>query len=302
VVTVGAVELPQLGDHICAFVDGPDDGLDVIAGSVTAGLEAGDKVVVLTGALPPVAVLAGLEARGVPGQSGQVEILPAAEAFLPDGRFEPRSMLASLAAHVERATAAGHRGLRLVCDMAWAAVQPAAADRLAGYESQVSRLQLDGRLLAVCLYDRHAFDPGLLRQVASAHPATSTTGHGGEAGWVAMLRMRRTGAPYGLRLSGEADLNNRRSVAAALEAVLEGQPDPALPIVIDVAGLRFADASTAVLLGNLALRAPAGVHITGCHGTVETILDSLGVTRLPAMRLIRAAGSTTHDVETEKVR
>jgi anti-anti-sigma regulatory factor len=76
-----------------------------------------------------------------------------------------------------------------------------------------------------------------------------------------------------------------------LDAVLDQQPDPAVPIVIDIAGLQFADAATAALLGRLMLRTSAGVHITGCHGAVETVLDRLGFTQLPRMHLIRADGT-----------
>lgn len=290
------VEQLQFGDHVCVFVDGTDDRLDVMARSVAAGLDAGDKIMMFTEALLPVAVLAGLEARDVPVQparrTGQMQVLPAREAYLPAGRFEPERTLDTLVGHIDQAVAEGYRGLRLVGDMAWALDEPAGVDQLAGYEARINQLYMDCRALGTCLYDRHAFDTDLLRQVACAHPATSATGRSGETGWEALLRMRRTSDPYGLRLIGEVDLSNRQALATALDAVRDQQPDPAVPITIDVAGLRFVDAATAVLLGRLALRAPAGVHLTGCHGAVEMALDQLGVTQLARMRLTRAADGT----------
>ena len=106
--------------------------------------------------------------------------------------------------------------------------------------------------------------------------------------------------PYGLRLIGDADLSNRQALVAALDAVLDQQPDPAAPILVDVAGLRFADASTAALLGRVALRAPAGVHLAGPQTAIERVLDRLGVTQLSKIRLTRAIGDAGR-VRTEMV-
>ncbi|MEV6596584.1 MEDS domain-containing protein [Actinoplanes sp. NPDC051346] len=277
----------QLGDHICAFVNGTDDGLDLMARAVTAGLDAGEKVLVFTEPLPPAAALAGLEARGVavaPAQrAGQVRALPSHEAYQPDGRFEPARMLDSLTGYIEQAAADGYPGLRLVGDMPWALGEPAVVDRLVAYEAQVNRLFMEGCAVGICLYDLRAFGRGLLQEVACAHPTTLTANAEPEA--VPLLRIRRTSDPYGLRLIGEADLSNEAALAAALDAVLDQRPDPAAPIVIDVEGLRFADANTAALLVRLALRAPGGVHVSGCHATVARAMDRLGVTQLSQLRL-----------------
>ncbi len=289
----GMVGRLQLGDHVRAFVEDADERLELMAQTVTTGLDAGDRVMVFTAALPPLGVLAGLEARGLAvgaaARSGQVRVLSAQEAYLPAGRFEPPRMLDSLAGHIERATKDGFAGLRLVGDMTWALDESAGVEQLAGYEAQVNQLYMDGRALGVCLYDRHAFSDDLLRQVAYAHPAMTSAG--AEAGAVPLLRIRRTTEPYGVRLAGEADFSNRHALDAALDAALDQQPDPAAPLAIDVAGLRFLDAGTAALLGRLALKAPSGMHLTAPPRAVERVLDQLGVLQLPQTRLTRAAGS-----------
>lgn len=290
----GMAEQLTLGDHICALVDGTGDGLDVMAQTVAAGLDAGDKVMIFTESLPPVAVRAAIEHHGVTAsaaeQAGQVQVLPARTAYLADGRFEPARMLDSLVGHIDHAGRDGYRGLRLVGDMTWALTEPARFDQLAGYEAQVNQLYLDGRALGVCLYDRRAFPRDLLRQVTCAHPASA--GAGVATGWAPLLRIRRTTDPHGLRLIGEADLSNRQALAAALDAVADRQTDPAAPILIDVTELRFADAATAALLGQLALRTPAGVHLAGAQPALKTVLDRLGVTQLSRMRLVPAIGGT----------
>jgi anti-anti-sigma regulatory factor len=298
--TATLVDQLQLGDHVCAFVEGTDDRLDAMAAMVTAGLDAGDRVLVFTESLPPVEVLTGLHARGVPVQpaerAGQVRVLSAREAYLRAGRFEPQRMLAWMVGHVERAGAEGYQGLRVLGDMAWALDEPAGVERLAWYEAQVNRIYLDGRAMAVCLYDRRTSDRELLRRVSSAHPSTTVVG--ADHGWVPLLRIRRTGHPYGLRLVGEADLTNRSALAAALDAAVDEQPDPGAPIVVDCSGLRFADGSSAALLCRLALKAPAGVHLTGCHGAVAVVLDRLGAAKLPGVRL---SPGDAGDGETEVV-
>jgi KaiC/GvpD/RAD55 family RecA-like ATPase len=111
--------------------------------AVAAGLAAGDRVMVFTASLQPLAVLAGVQERGVrvgPAyRAGRVQVLPAQQAYLPAGRFEPVRLLDSLVGHVEQATADGYPGLRLVGDMAWALRSPAGIDQLAEYEARVNQ-------------------------------------------------------------------------------------------------------------------------------------------------------------------
>ncbi|SHN45198.1 MEDS domain-containing protein [Cryptosporangium aurantiacum] len=283
----------ELGDHVCSFVDGPDDGLDLMAHTVAAGLHAGDRVLLFAESLSPIAVLTGLEERGVATaearHAGQVQVLPAREAYLPAGRFEAARMLDDLAGHIDQAGRDGYRGLRIVGDMAWALTEPAGIDELPRYEACVNSLFMDEGSLALCLYDRRTFPRELLRRVACSHPASAAPEV--DPGWTPLLRIRRTTDPYGLRLTGESDLSNRQSLAAALDAVLEQQPDPAVPILIDVAGLEFADAATAAVLGRLAVRAPSGVQLAGPRAAVATVLDHLGFAEVPELDLTCANGA-----------
>ncbi len=158
----------ELGDHICAFVDGADEGLDVMTQTVSAGLDAGDKIMLFVESLLPIAVRAGLErsvAASVAARPGQVQVLSGRDAYLPAGRFEPARVIDSLVGHIEQAGRDGYRGLRLVGDMTWALSEPPGVDQLAGYEAQVNQLYMDGRALGVCLYDRRAFPRDLLREL-----------------------------------------------------------------------------------------------------------------------------------------
>ena len=305
-VAAGMIEQLQLGDHVCGFVDDTEGWFDVIARTVTAGLGAGNRVMVFVDRLLPAALVAGLEARGVALEpairAGQVQIFPAREVYLPAGRFEPQPLLDSLVDLIERAVAEGYPGLRLLGDMGWVLDEPAGVEQLPWYEAQVNRLYMCGRALGICLYDRRGVDATLQRSLACAHPVIAM--NAAEAEWPPQLRIRRTDEPYGLRLVGEVDLSNRQALAAVLDAVLDEKPASIGPIVIDVAGLQFADAATGAALSRLALRAPMGVHVTGAHGVVSAVLDRLDLAHQSGMRITGEAGASlglTGVTGTEKV-
>src|SRR5947209_1440086 len=242
------VEQLRLGDHVCWTVD--DNRAEALAGLAASGIDAGHRIVYLTGSLFPDALLAGLAAAGVPVQhareQGQLQVLPAQPGCVPGGGFDPHRMLDTVADQIRRAHADGYPGLRLIADMAWAPHDPLGVEQLTWYEAQTNRLFMDGQALGVCLYDRRTFPKGLLREVAGAHPATTPAR--ADVDWAPLLRVSRTIDGYGLRLFGEADLSNRQALTAVLHAVIVEHPDPARPVLVDVSGLRFADVGTAGLL------------------------------------------------------
>lgn len=287
--SAGAREELGLGDHVCVFTESVDQRVDAMAAVVAAGLRGGDLVMVVTDCLPPPELAAGLVARGVAVtaglRSGHVQLVSARDVYLPTGRFEFESLYESMAGLVTQTLAAGYPGLRLVADMTWTLAAPAGLGQLAGYEAAVNRLLLDGQAFGACLYDRRGLDADLVRAVTCAHPATTSRFH---PAWEPLLRIRRSQRPYGLALAGEVDASNRQALFTALDAIADELPDRAAPIVIDVNGLRFADAASGGALAELAGRAPAGVRVVGCHGAVAVVLDQLDVGRLPGVELLPA--------------
>lgn len=288
----GMVERMELGDHVCGFVDDPDDWFDVTARTVAAGLGAGQRVMLFVDRLTPEELVAGMEVRGMAAElavrAGDLQIFPGREAYLPAGRFEPRRLLDSLIDHIERTAAAGYPALRLLGDMDWVLDEPDGIEQLPWYETEISRLYTYVPALGICLYDRHGLEKGMERSVAGVHPAVAYDAAGTQ--WPPQLRIRRTAEPYGLRLHGEVDLSNRSALVAVLDAVLEEQPPRDGPIVVDVTGLRFADAATGAELARLASRAPTGVLVTGAHGVVGAVFDRLDLAQLPGMRITGEAG------------
>jgi anti-anti-sigma factor len=288
------VEQLRLGDHVCWTFDDDDERLAAMARLVAVGIHDSHKVLYLTGAMRPDALLDNLDARGVPTEravdEGQLSVRPADEVYLPDGEFDPDTTLGALREQIILARDEGWKGLRLVEDMAWAVRLEPGAEQLTRYEAHANRLVIDGSAMAVCQYDRRLFPDAELRRVASAHAAAALAG--ATADWRPALRIRRTHEPQGLALSGEADISNRQALGAVLGALLDDVPDPHQPIVIDLAGLTFADSATAGLLVRAALVSKAGMRLVGCTPTVGRLLGILGAEHVPGLTIERRGSET----------
>jgi anti-anti-sigma regulatory factor len=221
-------------------------------------------------------------------------ILPARDVYLTAGRFDPDRVLRLTRDLVAAAVRDGYAGLRAVGDMSWVLAGPPGVERLVWYETEINRTFLDGLAVAVCLYDRRRFDPGLLRALAAAHPCTNPARV--DDGWRPPLRMRR--GPAGLRLHGAADATNRHALAAALDTVVDGAGNADGPIRVDVSELTFVDAAGACLLARAAAAAPAGLTLVGCSGPIRRALSLVGARGTPGLTLTSAATGANRPSET----
>jgi anti-anti-sigma regulatory factor len=191
--------------------------------------------------------------------------------------FDPVATLGLLRTEIAASRAEGVFGIRVVGDMSWASRRVPGADRLAWYEAQVNHIFTEGAVAGVCAYDRRRFDPLQLRRLSGAHPGAASTLLAYEP--ESSLRARRTRAPYGLRLRGEADLSNRDALRALLEHLFDDQPEA----TVDVSGLTFADVAAARKL----VEAAAGgtVRMTGCSPGLVRLLELQGAAAVPGLTL-----------------
>ncbi|MGN9779656.1 MEDS domain-containing protein [Micromonospora sp. H33] len=277
--TTGAVVgQVDLGDHICWTYDVETAGLDAVGRFVAAGLLRDEKVVCFLDTLDPAAVVAAVHERGAAPEEaladGRLRIRPATESYRPDGRLDPDRMVFSLADESARAQREGHVGLRLVGDMSWAARTGTDVAELCRYEASVNRLFPDGRVAALCLYDRRLFPADDLWTVAATHP--STVGPRTGRTWIPLLRAYRTGQPPGLRLVGQVDVSNRAAFAAMVTDATDRLPF-GRAVVLDLSGVSFADvaAATALVDAGRAAR-PREVRLVGCRPPLRRLLDLVG--------------------------
>ncbi|MEU8240383.1 MEDS domain-containing protein [Actinoplanes missouriensis] len=243
----GLLERLNPGDHAC-LVAGDEPALTrSVAAYVRAGLHARQRVLYLGHG---EGVLAELGEQGVDVRSavaaGRLRVTPAAGEYVHGGAFDVEAAVDHWRAEAERARSDGFRGLRAFGDMSWAARSGRTA-MLPHYEARVNRFFAEGFAMGVCLYDRRLFGASELRDIIRSHPCTITART--DPGGVPLLRAVRVGTPEGIgvRLEGEADLSNRRALHAVLEHLAEETGET---LIVDVAGLRFADsAAVRTLLG-----------------------------------------------------
>src|SRR3954464_6059733 len=103
------------GEHACSRFENRDDGERIAAAYVLDGIATGHKIVYLCD-LDMAAFTARLASRDHRIQralaTGQLEIRPAREAYIPDGRFEVERTLEIVHEERTRALAEGFPALR----------------------------------------------------------------------------------------------------------------------------------------------------------------------------------------------
>ncbi|PRX98834.1 MEDS domain-containing protein [Allonocardiopsis opalescens] len=168
------------GDHVCHFFDDDTRRLAAMAAFVSGGLRRNRMVVYITHSLLPLAVEAGLAARGIDTEAsvadGRLLIAAADQVLLAAGRPEPDLLTAAVSAWGAEARAAGRAGLRLTADMAWAADAGFPPEAVAGHEARLAQIAAADDATVLCQYDQRVFTATDLRVIAHHHlgPADPT--------------------------------------------------------------------------------------------------------------------------------
>jgi anti-anti-sigma regulatory factor len=273
------------GDHACLTYSDAEERLDIVAAFVRDGLGAGQRVICLTDLTNPADLSGELAERDVkPASGGQLAIRDNDEAWLSAGQVSATNMVEMLSGELAAAHRDGFAGLRVTADMCWATRPVAAVDELLVFETRVAGLFTDGRLTTVCQYDRQQFDQVTLAFAAKAHPRAVAAAVYYED---PLLRICRQHAPPGVRLAGEIDYRRVPELNQALAEALRLGGD----IHVNLAHLTFMDAAAAAAIGQAALSLPPGrAMAVVCQRLVRKVLDLVGVTEQPAVRLRLADG------------
>ncbi len=265
------VDRLEPGDHACLTFSDPDERLDLLTAFVEAGLARGDKVICFT------------------DETDETDEAKPPKTFVPVQRMrwwaegeqpDAKAMVRRLADEVARAEDEGRTGLRITTDMCWATRPQAGAEQLLAFENEVAALFADGRLTAVCQYDRESFDPVTLAYAARVHPRTvaATVYHHD-----AVLRICRQHVPPGVRVTGELDYARAGALRDALAEAVRLDPD----VHLNLNQLRFVDAGAAGVILRAAAGLPAGRRMfVVCPAPIRRTLDLAGARAVPQLKMV----------------
>jgi anti-anti-sigma factor len=266
------VERLTPGDHACLTFTDPEERLDILAAFAKAGQERGDKIICYGGS--------NGDTVGELRERGLGDGLSAGRLWDEGAGPNAKAMVDRLADEVARAEAEGRPGLRITADMRWAARPQANAEQLLAFENEVGKLFADGRLTAICEYDRESFDPVTLGYAARVHPHTvaATVYHEDP-----VLRICRQHVPPGVRVAGELDFTRAEVLADAIGEAVRLDPD----VHLNLARLRFLDAGAAAVILRAATSLPVGRRmIVTCSERIARTLSVAGAGQVRGLRIL----------------
>jgi len=164
----------RAGEHLCFFYETEQEHRSVLGPFVRHGLEQGQKVLYIADARTGETVLGYLREEGIEVEpflaSGQLAVPGVDDSYGRGGVFDADAMVALLRAETERALAEGYSALRVTGEMSWVLRGLPGSERLIEYEARLNEFFPGSMCLALCQYDRRAFEPALLLDVLATHP------------------------------------------------------------------------------------------------------------------------------------
>ncbi|PSP76901.1 hypothetical protein BRC81_11160 [Halobacteriales archaeon QS_1_68_20] len=153
--------------------------LEAIGPFLRRGLEQGQRCMYVVDTLTEEELVSSLREADVDIdaaiESGQLSFHTVEETYLRNGSFEPDEMIEFYGDAVERATEA-YGTLRVVAETAWLTEEATSVEQFLEYEAKVNDLFDEEDCLGLCLYDRTAFSPEVVRDIIRTHPPSSPTG------------------------------------------------------------------------------------------------------------------------------
>ena len=163
-----------IGDHLCCMYMTEREHRNILVPFIRDGLEHGDKIFYVVDTRTAEAVLASLDASGVPTSdhlvSGQLVILESRDTYIQDGIFDPDRMLSMLDTETDKALEQGFRALRITGEMSWALRGLPGSERLMEYEGKLNQFFPSHQAIGLCQYDMRRFQPEVLLDVLTTHP------------------------------------------------------------------------------------------------------------------------------------
>ncbi len=170
----------QRSDHLCLFYQDPPQPWLFLASFFRDGIERNEQCLYVAEELAPEAIVAALEAHGLPAATprhqSQLIVRRADASGLVTRPFSAAEAVATWRAAAETALASGFRGLRLVVDMSWVLRNPSSLAPLAEYEACADRFFASANVKVVCQYNQRRFPEEILLDALRTHPVAVLDG------------------------------------------------------------------------------------------------------------------------------
>lgn len=163
----------ESNDHLALVYESPTERLDTVVPFLRRGLERGERCMYVGDEDEIADLIEALYGAGVDvaaaRESGALAFATGRETYLRDGSFDAEEMLETQAEAIADASEE-YEAFRLAAETDWVMDADVPVEEFVAYESRVNEL-FDGEdCLALCLYDREAFTPDVLRDVVRVHP------------------------------------------------------------------------------------------------------------------------------------
>jgi anti-anti-sigma factor len=272
------------GDHACLTFTDAEERLDILAAFVAGGIDQGVKIICYTESVGVEELADELLSRevpvGEPLRQGRLSVVRSEQSWAAAGAPSAADMIEHVSLEMQRADQEGYPGLRITADTCWATRPLAGAEQLLAFESEVGKLFADGRLTAICQYDRQAFDPVTLAFAARVHPRTVAARVYHED---PVLRICRQHVPPGVRVAGELDYTRAEALGDALAEAVRLDRD----IHLNLNSLRFIDAGAAAVILQAAANLPDGRRMfVVCQQPIDRTLTVAGAADVPSLRML----------------
>jgi hypothetical protein len=161
------------GDHLCVFHRSLDSLMQVLSPYIAEGLRNGERCFCVQREDVVKRLEYDLRFIGVDMDDavrrGALEFRTLEQAYLPDGSFEPRTMMDMLIRSIEESVRKGFSGFRSAGDLSWAVEGRDECRQIVGYEKMVEECFPGKPAIGMCQYPIQSFRPDVLESVLGLH-------------------------------------------------------------------------------------------------------------------------------------
>jgi chemotaxis family two-component system sensor kinase Cph1 len=168
----------ECGDHVCFIYSNVRELADTVGDFLADGLIKGERCWYVASGTEEGDIRASLRRASVDVEThtarGALRLIPAKEAYLVHGQFDPEATMRVFNDAIEQSLADGFTGFRAAAEMSWALDPNGGLDRLITYEALLRTLFANCRVVGLCLYNRRDMPLAVIDGALSTHPIVGT--------------------------------------------------------------------------------------------------------------------------------